>query len=92
MLAARFYIFNTILPLLVFICFAAADPQCDLAYGQPTYSDCFEVVNLLQKDSPGGAAGGRQLFFSLRGEEPPPWIPRFAHVFRTSVPIFLKHG
>ena len=92
MLAASFYLFNTILPLLAFICFATADPHCDLAYGQPTYNDCFEVVNLLQKDGPRGVEDGRKLFFSLRGEEPPPWIPHIAHIFRASVPVFLRHG
>ena len=92
MLAARFYLFNTILPLLAFISFAIADAHCDQTYGQPTHSDCIDVVNLLRKDNPGSIEDRRQLFFSLRGEEPPPWIPRVAQVFRSNVPIFLKHG
>ena len=92
MLAARFYIFNIILPLLAFISLATADPYCDMTYGQPTYSDCIDVVNLLRKDTPGDVHYFRQFFFSLRGEVPPPWIPHYAHVFRTRVPIFLRAG
>lgn len=92
MLAARFYVFNPILPLLAFIYFATADPQCDLTYGQPKYTDCLQVVDLLQKDIPGGVQNRRQLFFSLRGQEPPPWIPEPARVFRVAVPFFLRIG
>ena len=92
MLGARFYVFSTILPVLALISFATADPYCDETYGQPTSTDCLHVVNLLEKDSSGDIEGRRQLFFSLSGEEPPPWIPGVAKIFRTTVPIFLRHG
>ena len=91
MLAARFYIFNTILPLLAFISHATADPVCDLTYGQPTYTDCRDLVNLLLKYE-NDAENERQLFFALRGEEPPPWIPQAAQIFPTRLPILLKQG
>ena len=92
MLRAGFYVFSTLLPLLASISLATADPYCDETYGQPTFSDCLHVVNLLEKDSSGDIEGKRQLFFSLNGEQPPPWIPGVARIFRSNVPIFLRHG
>ena len=91
MLAAYFYVFSTILSLLAFISFVSADPHCNMTYGQPTYTDCLDLVNLLRKYD-NNAENARELFFALRGEEPPPWIPQYAQIFRTRLPIFLKQG
>ena len=92
MLPARFYVCLTILSLLAFISFATADPHCDQIYGQPKYSDCVHVIDLLQRDSFGNVNDKRPIFFSLHGEEPPPWIPLSARVFRARLPIFLRQG
>ena len=92
MLAARFNVCSTILTLLAFVSFTTTDPHCEQTYGQPTYTDCLHVVDLLQKPSTGHVQERRQLFFSLHGEEPPSWIPHTARVFRASLPIFLQQG
>ena len=93
MLAVRFHFFNTILWLLSFTKPATADPVCDyLTYGQPSYSDCRDLVLALYKGAPGQDDDRRLHFFSLRGEEAPPWIPLFARGLRTYLPIFVTRG
>lgn len=87
MLAARFHVFHTILWLFAFISSATIDPVCDsLAYGQPTYSDCLDLVIALQR------AGDRLRFFALRAEPAPPWIPIEARVQRSRLPQLMGRG
>lgn len=92
MLAVRFTVFTTILSLLVFIYSATANPVCDPAYGHPSFSDCRDLVLTLYNGAPGRFVDEREHFFSLRGEEPPPWIPPSARGLRIHVPIFAAKG
>ena len=93
MLVALIHVFHTILPLFAFITSAAADPFCDhLTYGQPTYTDCRELVHALYRGSPRQAEWGMEHFFSLRHETPPPWIPTSVQSRRTYLPIFVDRG
>lgn len=100
MLAKCYHISITILWLLAFISSAAADPVCDPIYGQPTYSDCRDLVIALYSGWPGQITDQREHYFSLRGERPPPWInpdaldsqkylPRFAFQGRSAL---IDHG
>lgn len=89
MLAARFYVSYTILWLFAFISISSAttDPVCDiLAYGQPTYSDCRDLVIALQR------ADDKLRFFALRAEPAPPWIPLVARDQRSRLPILMGRG
>lgn len=92
MFPARFHVFNTILWLLSSISSVKADPVCDLAYGQPTYSDCRDLVLKLYSAWPGQSGDRREHFFSLRGEQAPPWIKPGAQRLRLNVPRFMFHG
>lgn len=93
MLVALIHVFHTILPLFAFITSAAADPFCDhLTYGQPTYTDCRDLVYALYKGAPGQTEWGMKHFFSLRHETPPPWIPTPIQSRRTYLPIFVDRG
>lgn len=92
MLAARFYIFNTILLLLAFVSSAIADPVCDPIYGQPTYTDCSDLVHALYDGWPGQLPDRREHFFSLRGETLPPWIDPALREFRKYLPRFVFRG
>ena len=91
MLAARFHVLTTILPLLTFISLATTDPVCDMIYGRPKYTDCLDLVNGLRKGS-SPEEDRRQLYFAVRGQDPPPWIPYFAQAFWTRVPITLRQS
>lgn len=92
MLAARFNISNTILSFLAFLSSATADPVCDLIYGQPIYNDCRDLVLALHDGWPGQTTDRREHYFSIRGEEPPPWINPVARNFREYVPRFVFQG
>ena len=88
MLVARFYILQNILLLIAFISFATADPVCHPDYGQPTYTDCVDLVNALRL----GSDDQRLLFFALLGEKVPPWIPNLAKKCRSRLPLLLTRG
>lgn len=87
MLAARFYVFYTILWFFAFFSSANADAVCDsLAYGQPTYTDCRDLVLALQRPE------YKLRFFALRAESPPYWIPHLARNQRTRLPLLMGQG
>lgn len=87
MLAARFHVFHTILWLFAFISSANADAVCDnLAYGQPTYTDCRDLVLALQRPE------DKPRFFALRAEPVPYWIPHEARNQRTRLPLLMGRG
>ena len=92
MLVARFNVSNPILWLLASIYPATADPVCHLEYGQPTYTDCRDLVLALYDGWPGQVPDGRDHYFSVRGEPVPPWIDPLAINVRRYLPGFAAQG
>lgn len=87
MLAARFYVIYTILWLFASISSATTDPVCDsVVYGQPTYSDCRDLVAALQRGD------DKLRFFSLRSERAPSWIPIAARDQPSRLPQLMDRG
>ncbi len=92
MLVARFNVSNPILWLLASTFPATADPFCDLIYGQPTYSDCRDLVLALYDGWPGQVTDLRDHYFSVRGEPAPPWINPSALHLRRYLPGLATRG
>lgn len=78
--------------LLIFISFAAADPVCDLIYGQPELSDCRDLLLNLYSGWPGQVADKQYHFFSVHDEVPPPWIRPQAIRIRKYLPQLASQG
>lgn len=92
MLAVHFNIFNTVVWLLALGSSATADPVCDLLYGQPTYTDCRDLVLELESGWPGQITDRKEHYFSVRGQEPPLWISPSAEKLRKYVPKYVFKG
>lgn len=92
MLAARLNVSNTILWFLAFVSSAIADPVCDPIYGQPTYTDCSDLVLALYDSWPGQIPDRKEHYFSLSGEEPSPWIDPELRRLRIYLPKFVFQG
>lgn len=92
MLAARLNVSNTILWFLAFVSSAIADPVCDPIYGQPTYTDCSDLVLALYDGWPGQIPDRKEHYFSLSGEEPSPWIDPELGRLRIYLPKFVFQG
>ena len=90
--AVRVKVSSTIFLLLIFISLAAADPVCDLIYGQPTHSDCRDLLLDLYNGWPGHDEDRMNHYFSVYGEVPPPWIKVHAIRMRIYVPLFAAQG
>ena len=83
---------STIFFLLIFISLAAADPVCDLIYGQPELSDCRDLLINLYSGWPGQDADREYHFFSVYNEVPPPWIRPHAIRLRKYLPQLAAQG
>lgn len=68
------------------------DPQCDIHYGHPAYSDCLDLTYALYDGWPGTSGDRRQHLFGLRTFPIPDWAPPGAKNHRTWVPKFAKQG
>lgn len=92
MSALRLKFSSTIFFLLILISLAPADPVCDLIYGQPTQSDCRDLLLNLYRGWPGQDVDRESHFFSVHGEEPQPWIKAHAIRLRKWLPQIATQG
>ncbi|KAM0806093.1 hypothetical protein BDR22DRAFT_827708 [Usnea florida] len=88
----RLNVSSTIFFLLSFISLAAADPVCDLIYGQPEHSDCRDLLINLYSGWPGQAPDREIHYFSVYDEVPPSWIKPHAIRRRKYLPQLAAQG